>query len=247
MIYASPYPKVRLGKNNDGGYVVALLPGGYDLFLSGGISNDISFETAILELYPELTGVAFDGTIANIPIPEQLADRLTFVRKNLSNINSEQTTNLDTYLAQYNNIFMKLDIEGGEYPLLNSIANLANIKQLVIEFHNIKKSRAIMRRLSQTHYLIHLHPNNSLDYKFIQGIKVPKVFECTYVRKDLFNIIPPPRNKETIPTNLDQPNHLRRPDIKLFKWPYVKKRANYTKKRGSTLRTSISSRRRKKK
>ena len=45
-VYQSPYPKIRLGNNNDGGYVICDLSANYDVFLSGGIGNNISFEEA---------------------------------------------------------------------------------------------------------------------------------------------------------------------------------------------------------
>lgn len=48
ILYKSQFLKERIGKNNDGGYVVVQLPGDYDLFLSGGISNDITFESDFL-------------------------------------------------------------------------------------------------------------------------------------------------------------------------------------------------------
>ena len=51
IVYSSSFPKKRVGRNNDGGYVITLLPETYDLFISGGISNDISFENHLLQLW----------------------------------------------------------------------------------------------------------------------------------------------------------------------------------------------------
>jgi len=48
ILYNTPFSKQRIGKHNDGGYVIINLPGEYDLFISGGIANDISFEKALL-------------------------------------------------------------------------------------------------------------------------------------------------------------------------------------------------------
>ena len=50
IIYDISRQKKRIGKPYDGGYVVLELPGGYDAFISGGISNDISFEKEFLDL-----------------------------------------------------------------------------------------------------------------------------------------------------------------------------------------------------
>jgi hypothetical protein len=35
ILYQSPYNKVRIGKDNDGGYIVCELPDNYDLFIIG--------------------------------------------------------------------------------------------------------------------------------------------------------------------------------------------------------------------
>ena len=50
ILYNSPFLKQRIGKLNDGGYVIAILPDKYDLLISGGISNDISFEENLLNV-----------------------------------------------------------------------------------------------------------------------------------------------------------------------------------------------------
>ena len=48
-VYKSPFTKLRLGKDNDGGYIIAEIPNvNYKTVLSGGIDNDISFEEKYL-------------------------------------------------------------------------------------------------------------------------------------------------------------------------------------------------------
>jgi hypothetical protein len=49
-VYKSPFPKSRLGKNGDGGYIINDIPHmKYSCLISGGISNDISFEEDFLQ------------------------------------------------------------------------------------------------------------------------------------------------------------------------------------------------------
>ena len=80
-IYQSPYNKVRIGKNNDGGYVICDIPEvNYDILLSGGIANDISFEQELLKKYPNLSGYGFDGTIQKIP-ENNFSNRFTIIKK----------------------------------------------------------------------------------------------------------------------------------------------------------------------
>ena len=48
ILYTVPLEKERIGKPFDGGYIIYTLPGTYDICISGGIANDISFEQAIV-------------------------------------------------------------------------------------------------------------------------------------------------------------------------------------------------------
>ena len=67
-VYKSPFPKIRLGKDYDGGYIIADIPNiHYTTLLSGGIETDISFEEHFVNKYPNVKPYLFDGTINNLP------------------------------------------------------------------------------------------------------------------------------------------------------------------------------------
>lgn len=67
-VYKSPYNKLRLGKDYDGGYIIADIPNvKYDLFLAGGIEKDISFEVDFIDRYHDIKSYAYDGTIDKLP------------------------------------------------------------------------------------------------------------------------------------------------------------------------------------
>lgn len=225
-VYKSPYTKQRIGRNNDGGYIICNIDDNYDIFLSGGISGDISFEVDLLKKYPNLKCVAHDGTIKALPNNnnKSISDRITFIKKNLGKDNNKKTKNFNDYFKYYNNIFMKLDIEGGEYPLFESISDqdLKKIKQLVIEFHNPQQI-IIPARIAKTHWLVHFHGNNNVKTAIVNGITVPTVFECTYIRKE--NIDQQLElNTDNIPNNLlDMPNIRNKPDIFIDYEPFVSK------------------------
>lgn len=238
IVYSSPFPKKRIGRNNDGGYVIALLPETYDLFISGGISNDISFENHLLELYPELTCYAFDGTVSQLPSNSN-SSRLHFIKKNLGNTNNEHLTDLNETMEPCNTIFMKIDIEGHEFRLMPTIIQrnaMHKIKQLVIEIHSpadiqlfpdyfkglgdVKNEHmfALFTELNKTHTLVHFHANNGCNLQNIDGIALPHVFELTYIRNDF--ITEKIKNRETLPTSLDIKNALSKPDYELKGFPY---------------------------
>jgi hypothetical protein len=215
---SSRYEKKRIGKNNDGGYVVCLIPNvQYDVFLSGGINTDVSFEEDFLKHYPNLTCHAFDGTVDSLP--ENTIGNIIFHKKNLSNVNSNDKSNWREYFDKYHNMFIKLDIEGGENELFSSLSknDLLKIKQLVIEFHSSNQID-IPKRLSETHWLVHFHGNNCDKTVETNGIIIPNVFECTFIRRDNETF---QKNTRIIPDiEFDQPNCTNSPDIQLYGHPF---------------------------
>lgn len=221
--------KKRLGNNNDGGYIIAILEGNYDFYISAGISTEESFSRDFIELYNmnKHNCAAFDGTINNYPY--NYTKKIIFYRRNISPIRSDTTSNLSYFIDNYNDIFLKMDIEGSEYPWLESLTEnqLKKFKQIVIEFHGINDDSwgttlndkiKCFEKLSKTHYALHIHGNNwekSID-------NIPNVIELTYVRKDQINEKDLALNKSPLPTpNLDFPNRSDRKDHDLNFPPFV--------------------------
>ncbi len=237
IVYKSPYPKFRVGDKNDGGYVIVDVPGGYDAFFSGGIAGNIQFEEDFLHHYPGLVCHAFDGTIEKLPESRSSA-QIVFYKKNLGALNKEGLTNLHQELAPYNNVFLKLDIEGHEFRLLPTFFPhiIGKIKQLVIEIHSpgdihlhpdyFKGLQDIYhqdlwdlcKELNKTHTLVHIHGNNGCDVHTIKGVLLPNVFECTYIRNDCIG--EKVYNDSPCPSSLDRPNLHWKPEIRLAGWPY---------------------------
>lgn len=217
--------KIRCGANADGGYVFGELTGDYDCYISAGISNEESFTRDFLQKYkialPHNYG--FDGTIRSYP--SQYCQTIQFIRKNISGENTVLTTNLDFLTDKYKDIFLKMDIEGGEYSWINN-ANLAPFKQIVIEFHglndngwgtNLEDKKKCLQKLNETHYIIHAHGNNFGPVH--EGM--PNVLELTYVRKNYF-METPELNHQPLPiNNLDFPNNTRYSDIPLNFAPFL--------------------------
>ena len=238
ILYNSPFSKKRIGKNNDGGYVIAELPGDYDVFISGGILDDISFEVDFINNYPtNIICYAFDGTIDCIPNHNN--PNIKFIKKNLGNENNENMTNLLEYMNEYDNIFMKMDIEGHEFRIMPVIIEnnyMLKIKQLVIEIHSPgdiqlypdyfkglsdiqnKQMFDLLQQINKTHTLVHFHANNGCKIQNIDGILLPHVFELTFIRNDFMpNKI---RNRISLPTSIDMPNLPYKPDYYLSGFPY---------------------------
>lgn len=221
--------KIRCGAKQDGGYVFAELDGAYDCYLSAGVSNEESFTRDFLAKYPllnESNSFAFDGTIANYPY--QYTTNISFIKKNIGGVNDAKHTNLWHWTTRYHDIFLKMDVEGGEYPWLQSMdeEQLSSFKQIVIEFHGItndgwgcpyRNKVECLKKLANTHYLIHAHGNNHGPVTN----KIPDVIELTYIHKKCVDT-PPPRNTHSLPQKgLDFPNKSNAKDIDLNHYPFV--------------------------
>lgn len=216
-VYTSPYPKIRLGKDFDGGYVIADIPGiTYSCLISGGISDDISFEEDFIRRY-QVECHAFDGTISSLP----KESFVHFINKNIGGHNTETATNLHDLIDNNDSIFVKMDIEGHEFEWLNSLSfeQMDKISQITIEFHK-PFNQNIFKKFSN-HVLIHFHGNNCCGLRMFQGVQIPVVFECTYIHKKYVTELI--KNIRPVPSALDMRNLVRRPELLLNFPPFVSK------------------------
>jgi len=73
--------KIRCGSKSDGGYVFADLDGGYDCYISAGISNEESFSRDFINKYniDKSNSYGFDGTIDDYPY--NYTENIQFIKK----------------------------------------------------------------------------------------------------------------------------------------------------------------------
>lgn len=221
-IYESPFNKERVGKDNDGGYVICVDEClSYDCLIGAGINDDDSFELDFLEKN-NVPCFAFDGTVDLTPSE---SEKITFESKNVLDLNSDKYTNLHSIIDDYESIFLKMDIEGSEYIWINSLdeSHLSKFKQIAIEFHEpyeMYKWRCL-QKINKTHTAVHFNANNSsavcYHEKDGQKTKLPENFELTYISNDLIKG-KLSLNTQAFPTELDQPNDPGRP-VTFFNFP----------------------------
>lgn len=216
--------KLRLGVVNDGGYVIADVKNDYDCYISCGVSNEESFSRDFINKYKMKKDVcyAFDGTINDYPW--EYTKNINFIKKNIGNVNNGKITNLQEYISKYDNIFVKMDIEGHEYNWLKSLSveQIDKFAQIVIEFHSpyyISDIKYLFKKICRTHLLVHVHGNNCGGIERIEGKNYPDIFEVSYVNKK-FMKEPYLLNKEKLPGPLDSPNDKDKPEINLDFAPF---------------------------
>lgn len=215
--------KIRLGGDFDGGYII--VDGfEYNVLISCNIYGNNSFETDFLNkninikcyIYDEKNNK--DKDIKN----NNIIYKSIFFKKHTNLTVSETEHDLYKVIKNNDKIFLKINLKGEEFNLINNIPLnlLSKISQMVIVFYypfKIDKFN-VFKKINRTHYLIHFHPHNFYSTKNINGIIVPEVFECTYINK---NIIPKPElNNINIPCELDKKNCKKKDDIYLSRYPY---------------------------
>ena len=122
-----------------------------------------------------------------------------------------------------------MDIEGYEYEFIRALSRkqLNKINMIMIEFHSSRgqwglfddKKIGCFDILNKTHVLCHIHANNSIKPKEYNGVKVPQVFECLYVKKKF--VKDAKLNDERLPSKLDMRNVKSKPEISMNYPPFV--------------------------
>jgi hypothetical protein len=218
---------VRLGKDFDGGYVLNKdSMTASDSLLSFGINDDWSFEVDWKKIKPKDKIHSYDGTISPSRMPDKLKNdyKAFFGNKaehfpiNIGKTPGFGQSSFDDALIRLNKsqAFIKMDIEGAEWQLTESIVNAANIiTGMVIEFHNTDSLRPLFLDTMKTYQeyfdIIHVHPNTSCPYA---EDNFPTVVEITFLNKS-FNLGKGIRTECHIP-ELDQANTPNSNDVALY-------------------------------
>ncbi len=209
----------RHGKDHDGGYVVprkALQSA--EAVLGYGILDDSSFEEQFSEMYKK-PSYGFDCTV-DYTGTNQL---FTFVKECVASrrfIDKKHNTKFSSFLDHLNQfnlkgkkVFVKMDIEGGEYDALDEVLlNHPNVTGIVLEIHfnenNISEAIKLLKKLKRDFILVHVHGNNCTDANMSSSNALGKfsgVMELSYINKSLVSGRQVAKN-QFHPTPLDMPN-----------------------------------------
>lgn len=112
-----------------------------------------------------------------------LKRKIVNIAKNKTEISAINTIPKDAT----DDVFLKIDIEGGEYDVLEALINIfPRITGMAIEFHNVstnfKDFECLIKKLQEKHNLIYVHANN---YSDLSSVGIPEVLEISFIRKDL--------------------------------------------------------------
>lgn len=227
---------IRLGSPFDGGYVLSRAAiAASDMLLSMGLNDDWQFEKAFAEVGGARI-ICFDHSVdRNFWLTYAFKHAVRFgifrafryfsYRSFFGKPGKEHRQlkigydgpggiSLATVLREVSGdaIFLKADIEGSEYRILDDIvANATRFIGIVMEFHDVDLHRPRLERFIAAlpqFRIVYLHANN---YGGVDPAGDPLVLEVTLIREDL--IEPAGRTGEPRPEIL--PNDPNQPDIEL--------------------------------
>lgn len=222
----NPYQKlIRVGRNNDGGYIMVDDFEKSKIAYSFGISDDVSWDKDIANRGIEV--FQYDPTIYNVPEKNSL---FHFYKIGISGIDDEKSSmlTLKTIMknnkhADKNNMILKMDVEGAEWDFLKNTAedNLAQFDQIAFELHGLTNDTkgemilASIAKLNKTHQLIWIHGNNCSIAEQAKGILIPDCIEVLYVNREKYCFS---SSECLFPCEIDQPNNKRIIDFNLGNW-----------------------------
>lgn len=231
--------KVRIGRDFDGGYVtIDEVIKDSNVVLSYGVADDISFEEDVLQKYSNIENIyASDCSVDELPISnlsKNLIEKMIFSKTCVGNKGTSglyKSDGNEVFLAleeQIKNlkisdkkIFIKMDIEGGEYSSFDGVSDdiWSKVTGIVVEVHwindfaNHQKFIDLISILNKNFTLINIHGNNNgplvifADYEknlIALGRNLPAVLELSYVNNKYAES--KKISTESFPSSLDKNN-----------------------------------------
>ena len=216
---------VRVGGNNDGGYVMSEAALNGSVAYSFGINDDVAWDRDMVEYGYDI--YMYDHTISALP---EECEQFHFARKGISAgaISVGPLFTLEDLLRENGHIgikhmVLKMDVEGAEWGFLHSISSdvLQQFDQIVFELHELLRIEkqeeilAALRKINATHQLVHIHANNYSNVVNWGERYMADAIEVTYIRRDVCDFS---AWKPIYPLVLDAPCWKYLPDIPLGAW-----------------------------
>jgi hypothetical protein len=219
-IIDSGYELIRIGANQDGGYLIPNIIEQIEFCFSPGVGSISSFEDNLSKF--NILSFLADGTVDYI-------GKHNFLKKNLNSFDDYKNITLESWVndkikdKSNDKILLQMDIEGSEIEVLykTDIAFLDRFKCIIIEFHNfhdiitplgLKIYSDIFDKILTTHYIVHIHPNNSSKILTINKNYIADLLEITFINKKIVKFIKPISHE--MPHELDQKCDPHLPEIK---------------------------------
>ena len=216
----------RVGGDGDGGYLVPNILDEITYCFSPGVNYTANFERELSQSH-NIKSYMADASVDSAPFDDP---NFFFIKKFLGNRNDGEIltlgswvdSNVDDHDAK---LLLQMDIEGAEYDVLTfePIEFLKRFTCMIVEFHSVdevfnknflRMFSSIFEKLYEHFSICHVHPNNCCPVASHDGIRIPSVFEVTFLRNDYVEKLKN-NNKIFLPHKLDQKNSKEYKDIEM--------------------------------
>ncbi len=217
----SNHKLIRMGGDEDGGYLVPDDLNGMQTCFSPGVNFAAHFEN-------ELAGRGIKSYLADFSVEKApiTNEFFSFEKIFIGFENQPNFINLEHWIqknaiAGDNEMILQMDIEGGEYSVLIETPSevLKRFRIIIVEFHNLESLfdpigfeliSSCFYKLLKDFEIVHIHPNNFYKNVAHKGFEIPPLLEFTFIRKDR---ISHKSFSSSFPHELDKKNVLNKPDI----------------------------------
>lgn len=220
----------RIGKDNDGGYVMLddFSPQTIAAAYSFGISDDVSWDEVIANMGIDV--YMYDHTIEKLPKQNK---RFHLFKEGVTGKPQSGLDKLSNFIQRNGhqkskNLLLKMDIEGYEWSVFDETPSevINQFHQIVIELHGLSPQKSkeelsvifsVLSKINKTHQPIHIHANGHTPVSWLGHWAIPQLLEVTYIRREDYaeRFI---QNNRSFPTDIDQPTFPWLPDVPLGKF-----------------------------
>jgi len=192
----NPDALIRIG-GDDGGYLVPKDIDLCEVLISPGVGDTTQFDEYFLHQNKRVISIDPGEYEFHNPLIE-------FHKKWLRGYSAESDRSISLveilgHIDLKDSICLQIDIEGGEYEVIASLSpsELNRFRIIVIELHllgellnrdGFQLISEPLKRLLKTHFVAHLHVNNSGHIHHYKGIHVPETMEVTLLSRSCYKI-----------------------------------------------------------
>lgn len=186
---------IRVGSDNDGGYLVPDDLDGIYCCFSPGVGWTTAFEDHLQDDF------GIPSFLADLTKPNGCrhpVDHIYIRHESTDDGKSLVDWIQDKDLPNGVDLLMQMDIEGAEWPVLMSTPRdvLNRFRIIVVEYHYLERLadeylrfhmlHPVLHKMNELFVAAHVHANNAVDGVRLGSLQYPRVVEVTYLRRDRF-------------------------------------------------------------
>lgn len=195
---ASVMNPIRIGGDDDGGYVVPS-----EIFESSALFSPGVAQSSRFELEFAKRGIRCFLADASVVGPQESHELFAFRKVFIGPRDEGQFISMQSWISSADvstgNLALQMDIEGAEWGVLSDDSWLVGFRFLVIEFHNLEnvwnsqrlqEIESALTKVTNRFECVLTVANNYSPVQKNKKIRIPSTVECTFVRKGDTSLAP---------------------------------------------------------